>query len=193
MSSETVATIIGYVLFAISEILPLINIKTNGFLHSFVIGLTSAFKSENKEVQLIQSLVTKHPEIAHTLNILNGNKQIQTIVNKLIEDPFKANNVTVLQEDPEIESLVSTLQLNKHIKTTFTKIITDPELYTSITTLIQSPELLKNLLILQHNQKIHSAVTSMYNDSKLADIVNKLSTDKNLLFQVSTTVNQSFV
>ena len=54
--SENIATIIGYVLFAISEIIPLLPIPANGVFHSFIIGLQNSFKNHHIDLELGQQL-----------------------------------------------------------------------------------------------------------------------------------------
>ena len=54
--SENTAAIIGYVLFAISEIIPLLPIPANGVFHSFIIGLQNSFKNPHVDLELGQQL-----------------------------------------------------------------------------------------------------------------------------------------
>ena len=55
--SENIAAIIGYVLFAISEIIPLLPIPANGVFHSFIIGLQNSFKNPHVDLELGQQIV----------------------------------------------------------------------------------------------------------------------------------------
>ncbi len=192
ISNETVTGIIGFVLFSISEILPLINIRTNGLLHSLVLGLKTAFKPEIKEIQLIESIMKTNPNIAKLFNSVTGNKQIMDILTKLVDNPFKANNVTTIQNDDDIDNIVASLQKNPQLKDTFIKIISDSEIYTSVNVLVNSPNSLKNTLVLHHNKKLNDTVNILHSNYKLIDIINEINNDKKLMNQVSNTINQSF-
>ena len=70
MATDLIPTIIGYVLFGISEILPLINIPTNGILHSLVLGFGNAFKNPEKDIELAQVLVHTKPTYANIVNTI---------------------------------------------------------------------------------------------------------------------------
>jgi hypothetical protein len=153
--SEHISTIIGYVLFAISEILPLINIQTNGFIQSFTLGLTNAFKAPDCS------------DTSKLLNSLMSNKQVLDITKHLLENPFDANNATIIQKDDQISEIVSMMNSNVQLKNAIVKFTHDTELYTSIVTVLQDKHLVNNLLILQHNDSIKLIVDAVYKDKKL--------------------------
>jgi hypothetical protein len=62
-------TIIGYVLFAISEILPLLPIPTNGVFHSLTIGLKNSIKNSNNDIEVAQNVLKQKPDIANIVNL----------------------------------------------------------------------------------------------------------------------------
>lgn len=52
-------TIIGFTLFAISEIIPLLPIPANGIFHSFLIGLHNSFKNPIKDIESGKKIMDK--------------------------------------------------------------------------------------------------------------------------------------
>lgn len=65
MTTIDYGTIIGFTLFAISEIIPLLPIPANGIFHSFFIGLHNSFKNPIKNIETGQKIMEK----------INGNGQ----------------------------------------------------------------------------------------------------------------------
>jgi len=88
--SENIATIIGYVLFAISEIIPLLPIPANGVFHSFIIGLQNSFKNPHVDLELGQQMTglqsqNKSVDLHDVVNYINKNPDklphIKTYIN----------------------------------------------------------------------------------------------------------------
>lgn len=99
-----VATIIGYVLFGLSEILPFINVPTNGFLHTFILGFSNAFKNKEKNIELAQVLVEKQ-NFADIINTVSTNPQIKNLIDTLINDPQKSNTLNSLLNNSQLPFL----------------------------------------------------------------------------------------
>ena len=76
--SSNAVSIIGFVFFALSELLPLLPIPANGFLHSLFIGLKNSFAKQTKNVDLeiAQSLVNTRPEFVELVNTIEGNSNL---------------------------------------------------------------------------------------------------------------------
>ena len=85
------SAIIGFVLFILSEILPLINIKSNGIFHSLLLGLGNAFKNntliKNKDIELAESLINTKTNYANIINTINTNHQIRDVIEHLLINP----------------------------------------------------------------------------------------------------------
>ena len=142
-----ISTIIGYSLFLISEILPLMNIPTNGFLHTFVLGFSNAFKNPKKDIEMAQSLVTD-PSLANIINAINSNPQIKISVDNILNDPQLASLVNLSSKslllplfnqlhtfNPDIINTLITLNNNSN-KNSILNIIN---------TLIHHPEFIENI------------------------------------------------
>jgi hypothetical protein len=114
MSSNNIAnidyaTIIGFSLFAISEIVPLLPIHANGILHSFVIGLTKSFNlnlpakqttdlEANKNTELNElpensSLSPLSPPLHNTHYCKNCHSDLNDILLYLNQNPEKLKNI----------------------------------------------------------------------------------------------------
>jgi len=139
--STDIATIIGYILFGISEILPLINIPANGFIHSIYSGIGNSFKNPEKDIELAQSLLNTKPTYANIINTIATNPQIQEIINNLLLNPSNANNITKLQSDQEINNLISIITHNPQLKTTILALANDQKLNIFISDLINTPNI----------------------------------------------------
>lgn len=59
VSTIDYGTIIGFTLFAISELIPLLPIPANGIFHSFLIGLHNSFKNPIKDIESGKKLMDK--------------------------------------------------------------------------------------------------------------------------------------
>ena len=71
------ATIIGFVLFAVSEIAALLPIPASGILDSMIQGFQNSFvKKLQSDIEMDRSLIDKKPELATFINKLTMNKNI---------------------------------------------------------------------------------------------------------------------
>lgn len=99
------ATIIGFSLFAISEIVPLLPIKANGILHSFVIGLTKSFnltlpvkeidiEANNTEIttRTLENATLSSP-LYNNIYCKNCHSDLNDIITYLNQNPEKLKNV----------------------------------------------------------------------------------------------------
>ena len=114
--SSSVVTIVGYVLFGISELLPLIPIPTNGFLHTVLIGLKNSVKIQKGDVEMgdmdnslknILDMLKNNKDLKDSLNVLIDNKDLQ--------DNFKylnsqiISNILVLIQNPRFSNILMSL------------------------------------------------------------------------------------
>ena len=180
MLNETISTIIGFVLFGLSEIMPLINVPANGLLHSLILGVGNAFKSPQQDIELAHSLVTSDKTFAGIINVLSHNPQMKSIVNDLIKNPVNANNLSVLQNDPFVSNLVSLISTNPTSKSLITGLLSDPENITNITVLLANPKLLSSTLLLQSTPDIVDILPTLVqnknllNAFKIPDVMNNI-------------------
>ena len=130
MSSQ-VTIIIGYILFAISEIFPFLPIPASGLLHSLTLGLSNAFINPSQDIEMAQSLVS-NTSLASIVNTISTSPQIKTIVTDLINNQSNANNISAVQSDPVISQLVSLTNSNQQFKLQMAAIVKNPALLNSL-------------------------------------------------------------
>lgn len=115
ITRETINTIIGFVLFGISELLPFVDINSNGLFHTLVLGFKSAFDKNlqpSKDIELAKSLVTTKDEYAYLINTIDTNRYIKEILHDLIKNPSTADNIKAVQNSPELAHLISVINFN---------------------------------------------------------------------------------
>jgi hypothetical protein len=124
-------TIIGYVLFILSEFVSLIPIPANGFLHSFTIGFQNSFKNPDINTEMTQSLLKKNPNIA-------------TLVTKIANNMHITNSINTLLEQPHILSQVNTISNNSKLQYIITLLNNHPEMINNISNIIEKQILSQN-------------------------------------------------
>lgn len=139
MTGDVIVSLIGYVLFGVSEILPLINVPTNGLVQTLLLGFRDAFKNPDKDIQLAQVLVHTKPDYASIVNTLATNPTVQGIVQDLLIHPTNINNIIAVQSQNDIAIVVSTLRNNPTLKDMVVKLLSDPVTYNNISALLSTP------------------------------------------------------
>lgn len=109
--SSTVSTIVGFVLFAISEILPFFPVKTNGILHSFVIGFRDSFQNLNHDIELAQQFV-KNPDITPMVNAVSTNPVLQKCFQNVLDNQHIIPHIHTLCNNLEIQSIFNNINTN---------------------------------------------------------------------------------
>jgi len=112
-------SIIGFVFFALSELLPLLPIPANGFLHSLFIGLKNSFAKQTKNVDLeiAQSLVNTRPEFVELVNTIEGNSNLIDALKMLTKSPELVSLVQKIADDKNLQLINTLLINNPDIKT----------------------------------------------------------------------------
>lgn len=204
MTSDLIASIIGYVLFAVSEILPLINVPTNGVLQSFVLGVGNAFKPPEKDIELADVLIHTKPELANIVNTISTNHVVQSIIKDLLNNPTNINNITAVQTQKEIATVVSVLRNNPIIKDFISKILMDPSVYNNVSLIINNPllnTLLSNPVLTENpelldafkNPNIKNNIKQILGNPELSNIVNILANDNMKLNDVNNLLHNERV
>jgi hypothetical protein len=123
--TPSITTILGYSLFAFSEIIPLLPIPANGLLHSIVIGLKNSLSAQkpHQDIEVAHALVDKQPDIANVVSTLQGNF-------RLIEA------VKLLNAKPNVLAQIEQLSYNKNLQFINTLLINNPEIINEIKKLI---------------------------------------------------------
>jgi hypothetical protein len=111
-SGDLTTTIIGYVLFAISEILPFFPIHTNGVFQSVVMGFKHSFNQHDGEIQLAQQLITQKPKVANLVNVMSTNKVIHDCVENILDNQHIIPHIEMLCNNPELQLIFHSLNTN---------------------------------------------------------------------------------
>lgn len=138
--ADNIATYIGYALFALSEILPLINVPTNGFLHTFIIGFSNAFKNKEKDIELAQVLVQKQG-FADIINVVSTNPQIKAVIESLINNPQFSNTLQSLLNNNSLYLQIQKLINNNPLQNVLNLLIDDTYLVSILSDEVKLKEL----------------------------------------------------
>ena len=121
---NSVATIIGYALFAFSEVVAVLPIPANGVFHSLIIGLkNSVSKIKSSDIEMAKTLITNKPDMANIITTLEGNP-------KLIE------TVKILLANPEITTSIDQIANDKNLQFINTLLINNPDIINLAKTLV---------------------------------------------------------
>lgn len=85
--------IIGFTLFAISELIPLLPIPANGIFHSFLIGLHNSFKNPVQDIETGQQLINQIQQKEIILTCQNCQSELTEIISYIKENPDKLKNI----------------------------------------------------------------------------------------------------
>jgi hypothetical protein len=176
MDTQTIATVLGYVLFGLSELLPLLPIPTNGFLHSIFIGLQNAFRNPTKDIEMAMDLVSNKnfgKDFANIVNSLANNNQLNTIVLNLINNPQLANNINSIQNDTILLSQLPRISSNPQIKNLISTLLQDPTLSNNLSLALNNPtskQLLQNLPFV--NPQLTNVLNSLVSGPQSNSIIN---------------------
>lgn len=198
--SDNIATIIGYVLFGLSEILPLINVPTNGFLHTFIIGFSNAFKNKQKDIEMAQVLVEKQ-SFADIINTVSTNPQIKLLFDTLISDPNLTHTLYSVLNDNSLQTQLQKLVNNTQLQSILNTLIGDQQFCNNISVL--SPNTLKlltpqNTNLLKELSKDPSALDIILSidpsqKQDILNIVSILKTHPELIPNINGLVNQAVI
>ncbi len=110
--SNNITIIIGYTLFALSEIIAVLPIPANGMFHSLLIGLkNSASKINSTDIEMAQTLISTKPDMANIITTLQGNSKLIDSVKTVINNPEIITNVENIVKDKNLQ-FINTLLIN---------------------------------------------------------------------------------
>lgn len=143
--STVIASIVGFSLFFVSEILPLLPIPTNGIVDTFVRGFSNAFKSRPNDVQMARETV-KNPNFANIVNTLSNNSVIKSTVDSIMSNPKLSYVINSVQNNPSLLNQLNIIISNKGLLDTMNILINDIQLCNSIINVISTnKDLFKNI------------------------------------------------
>jgi len=177
MDTQTIITIIGYVLFGLSELLPLLPIPTNGFLQSIFIGLQNAFKNPPKDIdiEMAKNLVSNKNgnNLVNIVNSLATNTQLHNIVLNLINNPHLANNISFIQNDTILLSQLQSISSNSQIKSVISALLEDSTLSNNLSFALNTPnskQLLQKLPFV--NPQLSNVLNTLISNPQATSIIN---------------------
>lgn len=107
--------IIGYIFFVFSEIIAVLPIPANGFLHSLFIGLNNSIRNSNTDIEIAQQTISSKPSTASLLNKIAVNSELTNVVKKITDNPDILPFVKLLSTQPQLQYILSLLQNNPDI------------------------------------------------------------------------------
>lgn len=111
----TLIETIGYICFILSEIVAVLPIPANGFLHSLFIGLNNSIRNSNTDIEMAQQLITTKPNTASLLNKIAINSELSNTVKKITDNPDILPFINLLSAQPQLQYILSLLQNNPDI------------------------------------------------------------------------------
>jgi hypothetical protein len=115
MDQQTINTIIGYVLFGISELLTMLPTPSNSILQIIIRGLKTIKPSsldletqnvsnaiQDSEIKNIVNKISINPDLKHIINVCLNNPQIVPQIETLLKLPQLDYIITLLKNNPQI-------------------------------------------------------------------------------------------
>ena len=146
MDTNTITSIIGYILLAISEIVAILPVPANGLLHSLFIGLNNSLKNPNYDIELAQTLINNKPVIANLVTTLEGN-------------PKLINSISILSQNPQILHLISPLSNDESLQYINTVLINNPGIVKNVKQIITNAISSNNLNTLNNVNTLNNLNT----------------------------------
>lgn len=177
MTNDLLLAIIGYVLFGVSELLPLINISANGILHSFVVGFANAFKSMGKDMELAQRILQSKPDFVGIVNTIATNPSIKNIMDNVIQDPQFASNISKVQNSSNLYNQVNVLTANAQVQKVVDQISKDSLLCKNVVNLVSNRELYDVVRVISTSDHLIDALSNtavLQNLTNYPDILSNL-------------------
>lgn len=153
---SSVLEIIGYVLFAVSEIIAVLPIPANGFLHSLSIGLNNSIKNSNNDVEMAQQLVSTKPNIASLFNKMAINSELSNVVNKLTNNPEIIPFIESLSKQPQLQYIMSLLKNNPDIINDVKQLIETNITQNQIQRQIVQQQIIQQRQLILQNQPVYT-------------------------------------
>ena len=141
---DSLTTIIGYILLVVSEILPLMNIPTNGIIHTFVLGFRDAFMNPTRDVTMAESLIKDEPAFAQMINTISSNPQMKTLVDAVICDPVQAQILHSALGNANLKNQIDRLCSNNQLQNIMNGLIQNAEFCNSVSNVLKDPTLMNS-------------------------------------------------
>lgn len=194
-----IASILGYILFGLSEILPFINIPTNGFLHTFILGFSKAFKNKHKDIELAQVLVEKQ-DFADIINKVYINPQIKTLIDTLINNPQISNTFNSILNNNSLYIQLQKITDNTKLQYILNTLIDNTQLISILsddteTLKLLTPQNTTLLKALSKDVKMSEFILSIDPSQKndIFNIVNIIKSNPELISDINKLINQNVV
>lgn len=126
MTNDLLISIIGYTLFGLSELLPLINVPANGLLHTFFVGFANAFKVPDKNIELAQRVLQTNPDFVSIVNTISTSPVLKSILDGAIQDPQFAGNISTVQNSSNLYNQLNVLTTSPQVQKIMDLVSKDP-------------------------------------------------------------------
>lgn len=169
---DVITTIIGFGLFAISEVMSLMKISGNGIIHSFLLGFKDAFSNPQRDIEMARNFVS-NPAVASIVNAVSSNPDVKSNVDLLLKNPQVAHILNVAGSNSDLLNTLTNLMTNQRLLALVKTLANDPQLSNNVLTLTDTPASLTNVLsILQNTQAMalinnKNALNSLANNNSL--------------------------
>jgi hypothetical protein len=112
-----ITTIIGYVLFGLSEIIALLPINSNGFFDTVRVGLRNSITDNSKppDVAMAQTLLHSKPEVAKIINDITTNQKLMSTVQRLTSNLHIVQFVNTLIKNPQLQYILGLLKSHPEV------------------------------------------------------------------------------
>jgi hypothetical protein len=120
------ATIIGYVLFIVSELLPFLPLNTNGIFETLVNGFQKSFGNVDADITLAKQLISSH-DLAAIVNTLATNPSLRDCVHNIISNQSLVQQVNTITGHPELQKLLYSINSDQVLLNKVRNLVSLPE------------------------------------------------------------------
>jgi hypothetical protein len=195
---EFVTTIVGFGLFLMSELLPLLKIQGNGLIHSLFLGFGNAFTNLPKDLEAAQTAISNNPDFTNIVNFISENPQMKSLVKSLIKDPqllsiIQNGGLTTIKsliKDPQLASNIhssglTTSQLNMitgnaQVKGVVDMLVTNPQFCNNVSMMLNNPDLVNKIVMVSNNQQLSNNLPVLLNNPNLMTNLQVFTDNPNL-------------
>jgi len=110
-------TLIGFVLFGLSELLGILPIPANGLLHSLFVGMKNSFSNPLNNTKLIQTVIDKEPDLENILSKISSNPNLITSIKTMSDNQHVLPLLEMICNNQDLEYLLTLIKNNPSLLT----------------------------------------------------------------------------
>jgi hypothetical protein len=107
--------IVGFSLFALSEVLAVLPIPANGFLQSLMIGLRNSLNKKRNDIEMAHTMIGDKPEVACVVNQVATSKPLAEALASLASNPHIIPQVEALCKNSTLTYIITVLENNPQL------------------------------------------------------------------------------